>query len=290
MSLTLTSSRGTTRSPSRGVRIAGTLLAVAGRLRRRAACHDRGRRRRRLRPRPSHRSQPPRSPELEQRIAADPDDGAAWQRLAPYYLAVPPAAAIAPWSSRPSKPSTRRSGCAPTTWPRIAPTARSSSRCTSSRRLTRSAAAPRRASRFARRAGDPRRRVDRARPLRRSRDAPACAARPPDRTRPRWPACRTCARSAATSTAPGVAMSQAETAAFGEHPRRRRSPRWSATSRSPPANPKRRSPPTSAPRRREPGALADRARAWRGRSPRSIAPTRRSRSSRPRSPASRSRR
>ena len=50
MSQTLTSSRGTTRSPSRGVRIAGTLLAVAGRLRRRAHRHHRTHGRRRRRP------------------------------------------------------------------------------------------------------------------------------------------------------------------------------------------------------------------------------------------------
>jgi tetratricopeptide (TPR) repeat protein len=86
MSQTLISSRGTERSPSRGVRIAGTLLAVvvafgAARFVTTSGGDDAA-------------SVPvrPDDPaaeiaELEQRIAADPDDGPAWQRLAPHYLA-----------------------------------------------------------------------------------------------------------------------------------------------------------------------------------------------------------
>ena len=86
MSSTLTSTRGTTRSPSRGVRIAGTLLLAtvafgAARLVTSWGGHDAD----------SFTVQPtdPEAEiaELEQRVTADPDDGAAWQQLAPYYLA-----------------------------------------------------------------------------------------------------------------------------------------------------------------------------------------------------------
>src|SRR5262245_43540766 len=85
MSTTLTSSRGTTRSPSRGVRIAGTLLVtviafVAARAFTAGGNDDDS-------PTPVVPSDPAvEIARLEQRVAADPDDGEAWQHLAPYYL------------------------------------------------------------------------------------------------------------------------------------------------------------------------------------------------------------
>ena len=86
MSQTLTSSRGTMRSPSRGVRIAGTLLVALVAFGAARIITTRGG--------DEAASVPVQAldPEaeiaqLEQRIAADPDDGAVWQRLAPFYLA-----------------------------------------------------------------------------------------------------------------------------------------------------------------------------------------------------------
>src|SRR5688572_8244778 len=85
MSHTLTSSRGTMRSPSRGVRIAGTLLVALVAFGAARIITTRG---------GDAASDPVQAldPEaeiaqLEQRIAADPDNGAVWQRLAPFYLA-----------------------------------------------------------------------------------------------------------------------------------------------------------------------------------------------------------
>ena len=86
MSLTLTSSRGTTRSPSRGVRIGAALLAavVAFGVTRIIATRG-GEEATAV---PVEATDPAvEIAELEQRIAADPDDADAWQRLAPYYLA-----------------------------------------------------------------------------------------------------------------------------------------------------------------------------------------------------------
>ncbi len=86
MSHTLTSSRGTMRSPSRGVRIAGTLLVALVAFGAARIITTRGG--------DDAASVPVQAldPEaeiaqLEQRIATDPDDGAVWQRLAPFYLA-----------------------------------------------------------------------------------------------------------------------------------------------------------------------------------------------------------
>ena len=86
MSLTLTSSRGTTRSPSRGVRIGAALLALVVAFGVTRIITTRGG--------DAATSVPVQATDpaveiaaLEQRIAADPDDADAWQRLAPYYLA-----------------------------------------------------------------------------------------------------------------------------------------------------------------------------------------------------------
>ena len=86
MSLTLTSSRGTTRSPSRGVRIGAALLAAVVAFGVTRIITTRGG--------DDATSVPVEATdpaveiaELEQRIAADPDDADAWQRLAPFYLA-----------------------------------------------------------------------------------------------------------------------------------------------------------------------------------------------------------
>ncbi len=87
MSQTLTSSRGTLGSPSRGARIIGALVASAFAFvlafgAARFATSGGG-----------DATMPVGPPDpdaeiaqLEQRVAADPDDGAAWQRLAPFYV------------------------------------------------------------------------------------------------------------------------------------------------------------------------------------------------------------
>ncbi len=90
MSRTLTLSGGTGRSPSRGVaRVAGALLAGAvafgaTQLVTTAGDGDDG-----TRESIARRAADPAAEmaELEQRVAADPDDGEAWQQLAPYHLA-----------------------------------------------------------------------------------------------------------------------------------------------------------------------------------------------------------
>jgi len=86
MSLTLTSSRGTTRSPSRGVRIGVALLAAVVAFGVTRIITTRGG------DDASSVTVQATDPavevaELEQRITADPDDADAWQRLAPLYLA-----------------------------------------------------------------------------------------------------------------------------------------------------------------------------------------------------------
>ena len=84
MSLTLTSSRGTTRSPSRGVRLGAALLALVVAFGVTRIITTRGG--------DDATSVPVQTDpaveiaELEQRITADTDDADAWQRLAPLYL------------------------------------------------------------------------------------------------------------------------------------------------------------------------------------------------------------
>ncbi len=84
MSLTLTSSRGTTRSPSRGVRLGAALLAAVVAFGAARAVTSRG---------DDTTASTVLSADpavelakLEQRIQTDPDDADAWQRLAPIYL------------------------------------------------------------------------------------------------------------------------------------------------------------------------------------------------------------
>ena len=84
MSHTLTASRGTGRSPSRGVRIGGALLATVVAFAVARVITMRGT------DEPAQTVRPfdpaAEMARLEQRVAADPDDGEAWQHLAPYYL------------------------------------------------------------------------------------------------------------------------------------------------------------------------------------------------------------
>lgn len=73
------------RSPSRGVRLAGTLLAMAVAFSAAQFAVTRGD------DQPAATALAPADPaaevaQLEQRVATDPDDGVAWQQLAPYYL------------------------------------------------------------------------------------------------------------------------------------------------------------------------------------------------------------
>jgi tetratricopeptide (TPR) repeat protein len=92
VSQTLISSRGTERSPSRGGRNALTLLAIVVVLFIVAFGAARVITTRDSDETPTADTTGPSDPaaeiaDLEQRIAADPDDGPAWQRLAPLYLA-----------------------------------------------------------------------------------------------------------------------------------------------------------------------------------------------------------
>jgi tetratricopeptide (TPR) repeat protein len=96
MSLTLTSSRGTSRSPSRGVRIGAALLAVVVAFGVTRIITTKGGDQATSDDATSDDATSAQArvtdpaleiAKLEQRIAADPDDADAWQRLAPYYLA-----------------------------------------------------------------------------------------------------------------------------------------------------------------------------------------------------------
>lgn len=82
---TFTPARGTLRSPSRAVRITGTVLAALVAFGAARAITTTGAGDDSL----SVRASDPEAEvaQLEERIAADPDDGAAWQQLAPHYLA-----------------------------------------------------------------------------------------------------------------------------------------------------------------------------------------------------------